>query len=129
MQSDQNNHLTINNCPHCIPENIWRINQLAENMPEPECPCDICDEQGDILVCLKPDCGRISCSHKTNSHMANVHQAMNANHSHPIAFQFSDQKFWCYACNSYIEHPMLEVIKRFYQIRTQNDGLSEADTF
>lgn len=33
---------------------------------------------------------------------------------HPICFSFADFSFWCYACDSYIEHPLLKHTMHFY---------------
>lgn len=33
---------------------------------------------------------------------------------HPICFSFADFSFWCYECDSYVEHELLNHTKFFY---------------
>ena len=40
--------------------------------------------------------------------MADKHQQEHANLSHPIVFSFADFSYWCYACDSYIVHKLLD---------------------
>jgi len=44
--------------------------------------------------------------------MANKHNAENPDH--PIVLSFADFSYWCYQCDSYIEHPMLNHVSIFY---------------
>ena len=90
-------------CPHCIPENIATLEQLKGKSVHD--PCEDCGHVGENWICLKPGCLVIKCSRYVKSHMLD-HQDEHAGYQHPIAFSFADFSFWCYACDSYIEHPL-----------------------
>ena len=36
-------------------------------------------------------------------------------HKHPIAFSFADFSYWCYECDSYLEHAILNHQMIFYE--------------
>jgi len=38
----------------------------------------------------------------------------NTETDHPIVFSFADFSFWCYKCDAYLEHPLLNHIEFFY---------------
>jgi len=56
----------------------------------------------------------VKCSRYVKSHMLD-HQADNPDHGHPIAFSFADFSYWCYACDSYVEHPLLDHASYFFE--------------
>ena len=92
-------------CPHCTPENILPKEGFDGVHVNDACPD--CGNVGENWVCFKPGCRIVKCSRYVNSHMLD-HQHENPNHGHPIAFSFADFSYWCYACDSYIEHPLLD---------------------
>lgn len=105
-------------CPHCTEENIAPNEAFADVHVND--PCPDCDHCGENWVCLKPDCKAVRCSRYVKSHMVTHNQQ---NQDHPICFSFADFSFWCYACDSYIEHPLLTHTKAFYlQKFGENDG-------
>lgn len=93
-------------CPHCTPENIWPISEIAERVHCDD-PCYVCGNKGENWLCLKPGCAKVACSRYVKSHMVNDHQKEHPNHDHPIVFSFADFSYWCYICDSYIIHPLL----------------------
>lgn len=44
--------------------------------------------------------------------MVDSHHAQNKDH--PIVFSFADFSFWCYECDSYVQHVLLNHMKAFY---------------
>lgn len=97
-------------CPHCTKENIWPSSHLAGRSIKE--PCIECEYSGENWICLKPDCGAVACSRYVKSHMVKSHHAKNLDH--PIVLSFADFSFWCYECDSYIEHALLNHVKVFY---------------
>jgi uncharacterized UBP type Zn finger protein len=97
-------------CPHCVIENIAQIEEFTAKTRGD--PCFECQSCGENWICLRPGCGTVACSRYVNSHMAKTHHANNADH--PIVFSFADCSFWCYECDSYIEHILLQKIKKFF---------------
>jgi uncharacterized UBP type Zn finger protein len=93
-------------CPHCTEENI-APKEKFELMSVTD-PCFSCGYKGENWICLKPNCGTVGCSRYVKGHMANEHQVSHSDLSHPIVFSFADFSFWCYACDSYIIHPLLD---------------------
>ena len=91
-------------CPHCTTENITSVENFAGRSIMD--PCFECQYKGENWICLKPDCGKVACSRYVKSHMVKAHRANN--NDHPIVFSFADFSFWCYECDSYIEHPLLK---------------------
>jgi len=49
------------------------------------------------------------------------HQTENPGHAHPIAFSFADFSYWCYACDSYVVHPLLTHSKFFHKEKFAED--------
>ena len=47
-------------------------------------------------------------------------------HLHPIAFSFADFSYWCYACDSYIEHPLCNAMEYFYEQKFGKSEFTEA---
>lgn len=60
-----------------------------------------------------PGCRFIGCSRYVHGHMLQ-HQQENPGHAHPIVFSFADFSYWCYACDSYVEHPLLNQARYFH---------------
>ena len=105
-------------CPHCTPENIWPIeNYIKRSIND---PCIECNYKGENWICLKPNCGAVACSRYVKSHMVDSHRAQNQDH--PIVFSFADFSFWCYMCDSYVQHVLLNHMKVFY-----NEKFPEGD--
>ena len=75
--------------------------------------CPDCNNVGENWVCFKPGCRVVKCSRYVRSHMLD-HQLENPNHGHPIAFSFADFSYWCYACDSYVEHELLNHAEFFF---------------
>mmetsp|Transcript_19102 Transcript_19102/g.25877 ORF Transcript_19102/g.25877 Transcript_19102/m.25877 type:complete len:119 (+) Transcript_19102:35-391(+) len=96
-------------CPHCTPENI-APKESFEGIHVND-KCADCDNQGENWVCLKPGCRTVCCSRYVKSHML-AHSKKNTDH--PIVFSFADFSFWCYICDSYVVHPLLNHTEAFY---------------
>lgn len=112
MESFDQENLTIGgffavepkrDCPHCTRENLVNNEELVGKSVDD--PCGDCGNVGENWICLKPGCLKVLCSRYVKGHMLD-HQEKNPNHSHPIAFSFADFSYWCYACDSYVEHPL-----------------------
>lgn len=87
-------------CPHCTVENIAPKEAFEGVHVNDACPD--CEHTGENWVCLKPECRTVKCSRYVNSHMLNSHRAQNEDHF--ICFSFADFSYWCYGCDSYVEH-------------------------
>ena len=96
-------------CPHCTEDNI-APKDAFENV-NVEDPCSDCEHKGENWLCLKPSCKTVRCSRYVKSHMV-AHNS--ANSEHPICFSFADFSFWCYSCDSYVVHPLLNHTEAFY---------------
>ena len=55
-----------------------------------------------------------------------THQTENPEHAHPIAFSFADFSYWCYACDSYVEHPLCNQARFFHKQKFPED-ISQAE--
>ena len=111
LQSIQGFHAVTpkKDCPHCTADNILPSAEFEGVHVNDACPD--CQHCGENWVCLKPGCRTVRCSRYVDSHMM-VHN--QANSEHPICFSFADFSYWCYSCDSYIEHPLLDHTKFFY---------------
>lgn len=49
-----------------------------------------------------------------------AHNRENADH--PIVFSFADFSFWCYECDSYVVHPLLNHTEQFYLQKFAEDA-------
>ena len=58
-------------CPHCIPENIWSLENFKNRKVTD--PCYECSYVGENWICLKPDCATVACSRYVQSHMKESH--------------------------------------------------------
>ena len=93
-------------CPHCTEDNIAPNSHFeGSNVFD---PCKYCSHEGENWLCLKPGCKTVACSRYVKSHMVQNHQSEVPELEHPIVFSFADFSYWCYACDSYVEHPLLK---------------------
>ncbi len=90
-------------CPHCIPENIAAKETFSDTTVTD--PCPKCEHTGENWVCLC--CKVVFCSRYVNMHMVEHYNTIK----HPIAFSFADFSFWCYECDSYVVHALLDHTK------------------
>lgn len=98
-------------CPHCTTENVATLAELSGKHIND--PCFECNYSGENWICLKPGCGTVACSRYVKSHMAQSHHASHPDH--PIVLSFADFSFWCYECDSYIVHKLLNHQSCFYK--------------
>ncbi|GAM28633.1 hypothetical protein SAMD00019534_118090 [Acytostelium subglobosum LB1] len=89
-------HLT----DHTLVKQSLDIN-IFDNADLTNLSCQSCADPSENWVCLK--CRYIGCSRHVSGHAAEHHTST----AHPIAASFSDHSFWCYDCESYLEHPVL----------------------
>ena len=113
-------------CPHCTPEHILPKEEFKDVHVND--PCSDCGNVGENWVCLKPGCRAVKCSRYVQSHMLD-HQAENPGHGHPIAFSFADFSYWCYACDSYVEHPLLDHAAYFFEQKFGECGNDDKAVF
>ncbi|KAL7298532.1 hypothetical protein TKK_0008310 [Trichogramma kaykai] len=64
-------------------------------------PCAECASTAENWVCLT--CYSVHCARSVNQHALD-HESV---HQHPLALSFSDLSVWCYACEAYIDNPVL----------------------
>eukprot|EP00794_Sanderia_malayensis_P006092 gene6092-6795_t len=64
--------------------------------------CAECGNKEENWLCLT--CSSVLCSRYVNEHMLK-HNEITA---HPITISYADISVWCYACDSYIESPLLQ---------------------
>ena len=90
-------------CPHCIEENITDYTDFEskKNVNDP-CSYAGCGVSGEVWICLK--CTEVFCSRYVHGHMAKH----NTEVGHPICFSFADFSYWCYECDSYVIHKLLD---------------------
>ena len=110
-------------CPHCTEDNIAPKESFADCNVFSK--CNECPNEKENWLCLKPGCKTVACSRYVHSHMVK-HQGEHPDHSHPIVFSFADFSYWCYACDSYVEHVLLQQAK-FFHSQKFAEGLSEKD--
>ena len=92
----------IKDCPHCEPANIRSLEALLAQGVTVNTPCKQCPYQGEVWLCLS--CGEVHCSRYVQGHMS----SHNAETGHPIALSFADFSYWCYTCDSYVVHELLD---------------------
>lgn len=90
-------------CPHLTTQLATAIDTLLSAMntlgkPVKDLKCVVCEDSSENWVCLT--CLSFQCSRYVKGHMAQH----NDETKHPIALSFSDGSFWCYDCESYIDH-------------------------
>ena len=108
-------------CPHCTPENICSLEELADKTVND--PCFECGHQGENWICLKPGCGTVACSRYVAGHMVNKHYVENPTHC--IVLSFADFSYWCYECDSYVVHELLKHVSLFYEQKFPKHGGSD----
>jgi uncharacterized UBP type Zn finger protein len=107
-------------CPHCTVENIAPKELFVDKHVNDA--CEDCGHKGENWICLKPGCHQVHCSRYVKSHMVTHGETT----SHPIVFSFADFSFWCYSCDAYLEHPLLDHMEHFYlQKFAEDDGIVE----
>lgn len=77
-------------------------------------PCKECKDQQENWFCLS--CFGIFCSRYVQGHFLKHHEESG----HNIGLSFSDLSFWCFACDSYIEHAV-NIYENFGKITTYRD--------
>ena len=89
-------------CPHCSTDNILELTHILSMGKKISDTCQTCSVNGEVWLCLK--CAEIHCSRYVEGHMAKHY---SENPDHMLAFSFADFSFWCYACDSYVIHQLL----------------------
>jgi len=84
-------------CPHI---SIALSNDVTVDINVP-CSDSQCLNIGENWLCLT--CSHVFCSRYVQGHMV----THNENSQHPIALSFSDASVWCYACDAYVDAPIL----------------------
>lgn len=110
-------------CPHCTPENI-APKEAFEGIHVND-PCPDCGNVGENWLNLKPGSRAVRCSRYVNSHMLNYYFE---NPDNPICFSFADFSFWCFKCDSYVVHDLLDHTQAFYLQKFGEDD-SQAKVF
>eukprot|EP00347_Sterkiella_histriomuscorum_P011237 403373221 len=107
-------------CPHCTDENILDLEEFhSQDAPNVHAPCKGCGIGNEVWICLK--CKDVYCSRYVNSHMLeHFNKTYNEGNPHPICFSFADFSYWCNLCNEYVEHPLLQHKKVFYEQKFGN---------
>eukprot|EP00484_Ammonia_sp_Unknown_P023330 CAMPEP_0197048228 /NCGR_PEP_ID=MMETSP1384-20130603/23624_1 /TAXON_ID=29189 /ORGANISM="Ammonia sp." /LENGTH=807 /DNA_ID=CAMNT_0042480331 /DNA_START=29 /DNA_END=2452 /DNA_ORIENTATION=- len=102
----------LNRCPHAansvdVPAHS-QMGDLLHSITNPSCSVNNCD-QTECWFCLK--CHRLFCGRYANQHMI-AHKDESA--SHCVAMSVGDLSFWCYGCDSYINHLTIQPIFEVY---------------
>eukprot|EP01083_Nonionella_stella_P078698 215514_1 len=100
----------LDSCSHVvqsvsIPDNIDNIPDLSQNV---ECSVSGCAFK-ECWLCL--GCHTIYCGRYGAGHMASH---SNAHSNHCIALGIGDLSFWCYQCDSYINHLTIKTVFKIY---------------
>ncbi|RKP10810.1 hypothetical protein THASP1DRAFT_27405 [Thamnocephalis sphaerospora] len=95
-------------CPHVLALGE-RLNADLSTL-DVTAPCEVCGDKSENWYCLS--CGRIMCSRYVQGHMAaHATSGKGAEDEHAVCASFSDLSFWCFRCEDYIEHPLLETCR------------------
>ena len=78
----------------------------------PVCSIKGCDKK-ECWLCL--GCHKLFCGRYANKHM-NIHYESSDNKSHCVALGVGDLSFWCYECDSYLNHLTIQPIFEVYEI-------------
>jgi NAD-dependent SIR2 family protein deacetylase len=80
-----------------------------------------CDETKENYLCLK--CHKVFCGRWKNAHMIQHEELLGESHHHSIACGLSDLSFWCYECDSYLNHEkILEIWQVYAQLHQAKFG-------
>ncbi|KAI9592883.1 hypothetical protein BDF19DRAFT_450468 [Syncephalis fuscata] len=96
-------------CPHVL----GLQTTLQSSIPHfnLDTPCQECQDKSENWQCLT--CNKVFCSRYVQGHMAEhtAAQEKAPEDEHAICISYSDLSFWCFRCNDYIEHPILEPVR------------------
>lgn len=70
-----------------------------------------CGDATENWLCLT--CGTVACSRYVKGHMA---EHGVAEPTHRVVASFSDLSFWCYGCDSYVDAPSLQAVKKAMEL-------------
>ncbi|CAF1540639.1 unnamed protein product [Rotaria magnacalcarata] len=93
---------------HHLADRIYILPQSARRVNGRQPPCTDCGETKENWVCLEENCQQIGCSRYQQKHMLAHHESTG----HGICLSLSDNSFYCYACESYIDSPKLAQINQ-----------------
>eukprot|EP01084_Bolivina_argentea_P101547 182037_1 len=107
-------HVSIHNCcaPRTTAPENERAQALATILTEPTCSIPDCN-QTECWFCLS--CHTLFCGRYANNHMS-IHREQSDDQSHCIAMGVGDLSFWCYECDSYINHLTIQNVFEVYKI-------------
>nr|XP_045600455.1 histone deacetylase 6-like isoform X1 [Procambarus clarkii] len=88
-------------CPH-----LEEVHPVPSSGLKTGSPCEECHDPSENWVCLT--CYKVLCGRFVSEHMM-LHGLM---HEHKMVLSFTDLSVWCYACDVYVHHPILEEAKR-----------------
>ncbi|CAF0771020.1 unnamed protein product [Didymodactylos carnosus] len=95
-------------CPH-VENRSYTLPTSAQKIDGHQPPCEICHEITENWVCLNSSCSIIGCSRYQQRHMLQHYETSG----HNICLSLSDHSFYCFKCDSYIDH------QNFQQVKTQ----------
>jgi len=70
--------------------------------------CLVCCSENENWLCLH--CGRIFCGRYVEGHS----EAHGLKANHPIVMSLRDLSFWCYGCQTHLEHPFYPRLRKIY---------------
>ncbi|KAH3767240.1 silent information regulator family protein [Pelomyxa schiedti] len=85
-------------CPHVA--RAFRREAMPESI-QYGAPCAACGDTNENWICAT--CFEQNCSRYVKGHAARHFEQTH----HPVGLSFADMSFWCYECDSYIEHRSL----------------------
>ncbi|XP_069991653.1 uncharacterized protein HDAC6 isoform X4 [Penaeus vannamei] len=88
-------------CPH-----LESVQPVPKSSLDAFSPCEECKDLSENWVCLT--CYKVLCGRFVNEHML-MHGVME---EHYMVLSYADLSVWCYSCDSYIHHEILQEAKR-----------------
>ncbi|GAB1603687.1 histone deacetylase 6-like isoform X1 [Argonauta hians] len=88
-------------CPH-----LETVTAVPSEGLDTAAPCETCGDTNENWVCLT--CYKVYCSRYVQEHMVKHHEEEAG---HCMVLSYSDMSIWCYECNSYVEHEIIQKAK------------------
>ncbi|XP_052822456.1 histone deacetylase 6 isoform X2 [Octopus bimaculoides] len=89
-------------CPH-----LEKVTSVPPQGLDTSSPCETCGDTNENWVCLT--CYKVFCSRYVQEHMVKHHEVEP---DHYIVLSYADLSVWCYGCNSYVEHELIQNAKK-----------------
>ncbi|KAK8746020.1 hypothetical protein OTU49_017225, partial [Cherax quadricarinatus] len=101
-------------CPH-----LEEINRVPSSGLNTANPCEECQDSSENWVCLT--CYKVLCGRFVREHML-MHSLTE---EHKMVLSYADLSVWCYACDDYVHHPILDEAKRVAHLDKFGEDIPE----